>query len=79
MFVIAHSGNPLASKTGGTSAMHNPMTKKRLITLIAAPAVTKSFVVSLPDPKQIRLGGVATGMMKQQLVAKAVGIIKTHG
>ena len=45
----------------------------------AKPALIISGIVSLPEPKTIALGGVATGNMNAQLAANTTGIVRATG
>ena len=45
----------------------------------AKPAFIISGIVSLPEPKTIALGGVATGSMNAQLAARTTGIVRATG
>ena len=55
------------------------VTKKIPIIFKAKPAFIISGMVSLPEPKTIAFGGVATGNMNAQLAARTTGIVRATG
>ena len=54
-------------------------TRKMPTMLSIIPARTIFGIVSIPEPKTIAFGGVATGSMKAQLAAKVTGTASTIG